>query len=30
MQPVDDGAPVLWKYVSSLIDDGVKKGFLGE
>jgi len=30
MYPVDDGAPVLWKYVSSLIDDGVKKGFLGE
>jgi putative hydrolase of HD superfamily len=30
MQPVDDGAPVLWKYVSALIDDGVKKGFLGE
>jgi putative hydrolase of HD superfamily len=30
MQPVDDGAPVLWNYVSSLIDDGVKKGFLGE
>ena len=30
MRPVDDGAPVLWDYVSSLIDDGVKKGFLGE
>ena len=30
MQPVDDGAPILWKYVSSLIDDGVKKGFLAE
>ena len=30
MHPVDDGAPVLWNYVSSLIDDGVKKGFLGE
>jgi len=30
MQPVDDGAPVLWKYVSSLIADGVKKGFLDE
>ena len=30
MDPVDDGAPVLWNYVSSLIDDGVKKGFLGE
>jgi len=30
MQPVDDGAPILWEYVSSLIDDGVKKGFLGD
>jgi len=30
MHPVDDGAPVLWNYVSSLIDDGVKKGFLSE
>jgi putative hydrolases of HD superfamily len=30
MQPVDDGAPILWNYVNSLIDDGVKKGFLGE
>ena len=30
MHPVDDGAPVLWNYVSSLIDDGVKKGFLAE
>jgi putative hydrolase of HD superfamily len=30
MQPVDDGAPILWKYVSSLIDDGVKRGFLAE
>ena len=30
MQPVNDGAPMLWKYVSSLIDDGVKKGFLAE
>jgi putative hydrolase of HD superfamily len=30
MQPVNDGAPVLWKYVSSLIDDAVKKGFLSE
>ena len=28
MKPVNDGAPVLWKYVSSLIDDAVKKGFL--
>ena len=30
MHPVDDGAPVLWNYVRFLIDDGVKKGFLGE
>ena len=30
MDPVDDGAPVLWNYVSSLIEDGVKKGFLAE
>lgn len=30
MQPVDEGAPVLWKYVSSLIDDAVKKGFLAD
>ena len=30
MHPVDDGAPVLWKYVSSLIDEGVKRGFLAE
>ena len=30
MRPVDDGAPILWNYVSSLIDDGVKKGFLGD
>ena len=30
MQPVDDGAPVLWKYVRALIDDAVKKGFLAE
>ena len=28
MKPVNDGAPILWKYVSSLIDDAVKKGFL--
>jgi putative hydrolase of HD superfamily len=30
MQPVDEGAPILWEYVSSLIDDAVKKGFLSE
>jgi putative hydrolase of HD superfamily len=30
MHPVDDGSPVLWNYVRFLIDDGIKKGFLGE
>jgi putative hydrolase of HD superfamily len=30
MKPVDDGAPILWDYVSSLIDDAVDKGFLAE
>ncbi len=30
MRPLDDGAPILWNYVSALIDDGVKKGFLAE
>ena len=30
MQPVDDGAPVLWRYVSSLIDDAVDNGFLAQ
>jgi putative hydrolase of HD superfamily len=30
MHPLDDGAPILWNYVSALIDDGVKKGFLAE
>jgi putative hydrolase of HD superfamily len=30
MQPVDDGAPLLWNYVSFLIGDAVKKGFLAE
>jgi 5'-deoxynucleotidase YfbR-like HD superfamily hydrolase len=30
MHPVDNGAPFLWEYVSSLIDDGVKKGYLAE
>jgi len=30
MQPVDDGASILWDYVSSLIADGVKKGYLTE
>ncbi len=30
MQPVDEGAPVLWKYVASLIDDAVKKEILAD
>ena len=30
MKPVDDGAPILWDYVSSLIDNAVDKGFLAE
>ena len=30
MNPVADGAPILWNYVSSLIDDGIKKGYLAE
>ena len=30
MQPVDDGASILGDYVSSLIADGVKKGYLTE
>ena len=30
MLPVGDGAPILWNYVSALIEDGVKKGFLAE
>ncbi len=30
MQPVDEGAPVLWKYVASLIDDAVKQGLLAD
>jgi putative hydrolase of HD superfamily len=30
MRPVKDGAPVLWNYVSALIEDAVKKGFLAE
>jgi len=28
MQPVERGAPLLWAYVSRLIDDAVQKGFL--
>ncbi len=30
MRPVNDGAPFLWNYVKTLIDDAVDKGFLGE
>ena len=30
MQPVDEGAPVLWKYVASLIDDAVNKEILAD
>ena len=30
MQPVDDGSRLLWDYVSSLIDDAVKKGYLAK
>ncbi len=30
MQPVDDGAPALWNYVSALIGDAVKKCFLSK
>jgi len=28
MQPVERGAPLLWDYVRTLIDDAVQKGFL--
>jgi putative hydrolase of HD superfamily len=30
MQPVDDGSHFLWDYVSGLIDDAVKKGYLSK
>jgi putative hydrolase of HD superfamily len=30
MRPVKDGAPQLWDYVNTLIDDAVKKGILAE
>ena len=30
MQPVGDGAPVLGRYVSSLIDNAVEKGYLAK
>jgi len=30
MEPVKDGSTILWNYVSRLIGDSVKKGFLAE
>jgi 5'-deoxynucleotidase YfbR-like HD superfamily hydrolase len=30
MRPVNDGAPFLWDYISGLIDDAVKKGYLAK
>ena len=30
MQPVEEGAPALWDYVTSLIDDAVEKGYLAK
>ncbi|MGD9227668.1 MAG: HD domain-containing protein, partial [Desulfobacterales bacterium] len=30
MQPVDDGSHLLWDYISGLIDDAVKKGYLAK
>jgi putative hydrolase of HD superfamily len=30
MKPVHEGSPILWEYVSSLIDDAVKQGFLAK
>lgn len=30
MQPVEDGAPELWEYVGTLIEDAVRKGFLAK
>jgi len=30
MRPVKDGAPVLWDYMNTLIEDAVKKGILAE
>jgi hypothetical protein len=30
MRPVADGAPLLWEYVRTLIDDAVAKGYLVE
>jgi putative hydrolase of HD superfamily len=28
MQPVENGSPFLWKYIKTLIDDSIEKGFL--
>ena len=30
MQPVADGAPLLWEYVKNLVEDAVAKGYLRE
>lgn len=30
MRPAKDGAPILWNYVSTLIEDAVDKGFLAK
>ena len=30
MRPVNDGAPNLWNYVNTLIEDAVEKGFLAK
>ena len=30
MQPVEEGAPALWDYVTSLIEDAVEKGYLAK
>lgn len=30
MQPVAEGAPLLWEYVKNLIEDAVAKGYLKE
>jgi putative hydrolase of HD superfamily len=30
MQPVDEGSHLLWDYISNLIDDAVKKGYLAK
>jgi putative hydrolase of HD superfamily len=30
MRPVKDGAPELWEYVGTLIEDAVEKGFLAK